>query len=96
MLTAESIEHMGIAGLEGHGIAGLPVSSGIGHIHDGVITAAANHFHARIHRDQRTGIAHILTAQRQNGPQTPTLILPGDASPAQFFVDCPLGAEAFS
>ena len=45
MVTGEGIEHMGIAGLEGHGIAGLPVSSGIGHIHDGVITAAANHFH---------------------------------------------------
>ena len=78
MIARKGVQHIGIAHPEGQSVARFPSPAGVGHIHDGVVGAAAHHFYPVVQRDQGGGIADVLTAQCQNGPQSAALIFPGD------------------
>ena len=63
MVAGKGIEHIGIADLEGESVTGAPDFSGIGDIHDGVVTAATYDLNALVHRNEGGGIeigrAHV-------------------------------------
>ena len=74
MIAGEGIQHIGIPHFEGQGIAGFPLFSGVGDIHNGVVRAAADDLHALVQRNEGLGVRNILTAQCQNGPHSASLI----------------------